>query len=116
MKVVSVAACLGISLGTLLSLPSTGYTQAACQPLDDLVPGPITATPRTLEAFRKASPEALQAFRELNIAPPRGRIVGGHEVAFDNNPWQIAMIRASVAEPRRSQFCAAAASSPMSGF
>jgi secreted trypsin-like serine protease len=105
MKVVSAAACLGISLGTLLSLPTTGHTQAPCQSLDDIVPGPTTATPRTLEAFRTASPQALQVFRELNLVPPRGRIVGGHEVAFDSNPWQIAMIRASVAEPRRSQFC-----------
>ncbi len=31
--------------------------------------------------------------------------MGGWEVFFESNPWQIAMIRASVAEPRRSQFC-----------
>ncbi len=105
MKVGSVVGCLGIALGTFLGLPSAGYTQAPCQRLDEIVPGPAAVTPRTLEAFRKASPEALQAFRELNITPPRGRIVNGHEVAFDNNPWQIAMIRANVAEPRRSQFC-----------
>jgi transmembrane serine protease 11D len=61
--------------------------------------------PSTREAFRKASPEALEAFRELNLVPPRTKIVGGHEVAFENNRWQVALIRANVAEPRRSQFC-----------
>ena len=52
MKVASVVACLGISLGTVLSLPTTGHTQAPCQPLDQIVPGPAAVTPRTLEAFR----------------------------------------------------------------
>lgn len=105
MNVGSAVACLGVSLATLLSLPTPGLTQAPCQRLDDMVAGPAAVTARTREAFRKASPEALEAFRELNIVPPRTRIVGGHEVAFENNPWQVALIRANVAEPRRSQFC-----------
>jgi len=105
MKVLSVATCLGISLGTFLSLTTAGYTQSPCQPLDDITPGAAAVAPRALKAFQEASPEALKAFRELNVNPPRGRIVGGKEVLFENTPWQIAMIRANVTEPRRSQFC-----------
>ena len=105
MKVASVATCWGISLATLLSLTTAGHTQSPCQRVDEATPGAAAVTPRALKAFREATPEALEAFRQLNIDPPRGRIVGGWEVFFENNPWQIAMIRANVAEPRRSQFC-----------
>jgi len=104
MKVAAVAVCLGISLSTALGLAAAGHAQSPCQPLEEIRRG-AAVTPRTLEAFRKASPEALRVFRELNITPPRTRIVGGYEVSFENNPWQIAMVRANVAEPRRSQFC-----------
>jgi transmembrane serine protease 11D len=105
MKVISFAACLGVSLATLLSFTTAGRTQSPCQPLDEVTPGAARVTPRTLEAFRTATPEALRAFRELNINPPMTRVVGGREVSFENNPWQIAMIRANVVEPHRSQFC-----------
>lgn len=105
MKLLATTICLAAALGTFLHSGSAGHAQSPCQPLDEMTPGAAALTPRTLEAFREASPEALRAFRELNINPPRGRIVGGHEVSFENNPWQIALIRANVEEPRRSQFC-----------
>ena len=105
MRVRSVTACLGTSLVVLLSLATGGRAQSPCQPLDEMTPGAAAVTPRTLEAFRKASPEALKAFRELNLAGTNTKIVGGHEVSFENNPWQVALVRAVVAEPRRSQFC-----------
>jgi secreted trypsin-like serine protease len=109
MKTVSVAACLGISLGAFLSLTNAGYTQAPngdpCQSVDQEMTRAVAVTPKSLQAFQQASPEALQAFRELNRESPTGRIVGGKPVFVENNLWQVAMIRASVAEPRRSQFC-----------
>src|SRR5688572_19933044 len=105
MKAVSVVSYLSISLIALLSLTTTGHTQSPCQSLDDMAPGAAVVTPRALEAFREATPEALSVFRELSRNPPRGRIVGGHPVSGENNPWQIAMIRANQAEPQRSQFC-----------
>jgi transmembrane serine protease 11D len=104
MKIVSIAAYFGISLSLILSLATAGYTQSACQSVDEVMPG-AAATPRSLKAFQEATPEALSAFRELNLNPPMGRIVGGHAVFIENNLWQIAMVRASVPEPRRSQFC-----------
>jgi secreted trypsin-like serine protease len=104
MKIVPVAACLGISLGMILSLTTVGYAQSPCQELDGVTPR-AAATSRSLQAFQEATPEALRAFRELNRNPPMGRIVGGDIVSIENNPWQIAMVRASVAEPTRSQFC-----------
>jgi secreted trypsin-like serine protease len=55
--------------------------------------------------LQNATPEALAAFRQLSLDPPRGKIVGGHLTLIDNNPWQIAMVRAAVPEPTRSQFC-----------
>jgi transmembrane serine protease 11D len=42
---------------------------------------------------------------ELSRNPFMGRIVGGHLTLISDNLWQIAMIRAQVAEPTRSQFC-----------
>jgi transmembrane serine protease 11D len=108
MKRVSIAADVGITLGLLLSLTTAGYPQAPvnpCQSLDEAPPGAAAAPSRNLQAFQEATPEALRAFRELNLNPPRGRIVGGHPVAIEKNLWQIAMVRASVAEPTRSQFC-----------
>lgn len=105
MKIVSIAAYFGMALSMILSLATAGYTQSPCQSADEVAPGVVAATPRSLEAFEEATPEALSAFRELNRHPPRGRIVGGHPVLIENNLWQIAMVRASVAEPTRSQFC-----------
>lgn len=103
---VSIAACCGLALGLLLSLTTAGDTKEhPCQSVEEAMPGAAAATPRSLKAFQEATPEALQAFRELNRNPPVGRIVGGHLVFIDNNPWQIAMVRASMAEPTRSQFC-----------
>ena len=94
-----------VALATLLSFTSAGRAQTACKRIDDPAPGAAAVAPRALEAFRTATPEALRAFRELNVNPPRGKIVGGWETSIENNPWQIAMIRAAIAEPRRSQFC-----------
>lgn len=105
MKIVSIAAYFGIALGLMLSLTTAGYTQSPCQSPDEVTPGAAAATSRSLKAFQEATPEALRAFRELNLNPPRGRIVGGHVILIENNLWQIAMVRASVAEPTRSQFC-----------
>ena len=105
MKRVSIAACCGIALGMILSLTTAGYTQGPCQSPDEESPGAAAVSTRSLKAFQEATPEALRAFRELNLNLPMGRIVGGHPVLIENNPWQIAMVRASVAEPTRSQFC-----------
>jgi secreted trypsin-like serine protease len=102
---VSIAACFGIALGMMLSLTTTAFPQAPCESPDEDTRGAATAPSRSLQAFQKATPEALQAFRELNRNPPSGRIVGGELVLIENNPWQIAMVRADVAEPTRSQFC-----------
>jgi trypsin len=102
---VSIAACCATGLGLMLSLTTAGYTeQHPCQAVDPAALG-AAASPSSLKAFQAATPEALQAFRELNLNPPRGRIVNGVPVFIENNLWQIAMVRASVAEPRRSQFC-----------
>ena len=105
MKSVSITACFGLALGLMLSLTTAGYTQSPCQSPDEAPPGAAAAPLRNLQAFQDASPEALRAFRELNRNPPIGRIIGGHLVSIENNPWQIAMVRASMAEPTRSQFC-----------
>ena len=106
MKSVSIAAYVGIALGMILSLTTAGYTeQHPCQPIDEETRRAAAAPSRSLRAFQEATPEALRAFRELNRNPPMGRIVGGHPVFIENNIWQIAMVRASVAEPTRSQFC-----------
>lgn len=101
----SVAACFAASVAALSCLTAEGQAQSPCQPLDEMTPGAAAATPRTVKAFQEASPAALQAFRELNRARPSGRIVGGHPVSFENSPWQVALVRAVVAEPTRSQFC-----------
>jgi secreted trypsin-like serine protease len=111
MKRVSIAAYCGIALGLMLSFPIAGYPQSPldyCKSLDDPSLGAAAAPPRDLQAFQEATPEALRAFRELSRTLPLGgggRIVGGHPVAIEKNLWQIAMVRASVAEPERSQFC-----------
>lgn len=105
MSLRSVAVRLGASVAALSCLAAEGRAQSPCQPLDEMTPGAAAATPRTVKAFQEASPAALQAFRELNRARPSGRIVGGHPVSFENNPWQVALVRAVVAEPTRSQFC-----------
>ena len=108
MKRVSIATYIGIALGLMLSFTTAGYPQAPldhCKSLDEATPGAAAAPLRSLQAFQEATPEALRAFRELNRNPPIGRIVGGHPVAIEKNTWQIAMVRASVAEPTRSQFC-----------
>ena len=108
MKRVSIATYIGIALGLMLSFTTAGYPQAPldhCKSLDAATPGVAAAPSRSLQAFQEATPEALRAFRELNRNPPIGRIVGGHPVAIEKNLWQIAMVRARVAEPTRSQFC-----------
>jgi transmembrane serine protease 11D len=105
-KVSYVAVCIGTSLFTLMSLATEGRAQSPCLSLDDM-PAVAAATPRTVKTFREATPEALQAFLELSRDPSRraGRIVDGEEVSFENNPWQVALVRFNVAEPRRQQFC-----------
>jgi secreted trypsin-like serine protease len=106
MKRVSIAAYVGLALGLMLSLTTAGYPeQHPCQDVDEATRRAATAPSRSLKAFQEATPEALRAFRELNRNPPMGRIVGGVPVFIENNLWQIAMVRASVAEPTRSQFC-----------
>jgi secreted trypsin-like serine protease len=91
--------CASISLIVTLASTFAGHSQEACKAVDALLAA------RTVEPLPSASPEALAAFRELNRNPPTGRIVGGHLTLVSDNPWQIAMIRAQVAEPTRSQFC-----------
>lgn len=105
MRIVSSVIYASVTLATLLGITAAGHTQPACKRIDETEPGTVAVAPRALQAFREASPEALSAFRELNRNPPTGRIVGGWATPIESNPWQIAMIRASVAEPRRSQFC-----------
>jgi secreted trypsin-like serine protease len=102
MKATPILVCAGISLILPLTLTSAGFGQDACARVDD---SPSARAVRSAESVRDASPQALAAFRELNRIPPRGRIVGGHLTLISNNPWQIAMIRAVVPEPTRSQFC-----------
>ena len=110
-KRVSIAAYCGLALGLLLSLTTAGYTQSTldhCKSPDEETRRAAAAPSRSLRAFQEATPEALQAFRELNRTPPVGRIekiFGGVPVLIENNLWQIAMVRASVPEPTRSQFC-----------
>ena len=99
MERVSIAAYCWIALGLMLSLTTAGYPQAPlepCKSLDEATPGGAATPSRGLQAFQEAPPEALRAFRELTRNPPIGRIVGGHLVSSENNPWQIAMVRASV--------------------
>jgi transmembrane serine protease 11D len=105
MERISIAACCGLALGLMLSLTTVGYPQAPCQSPEEVPPGAAAAPARSFQAFQEAPPEALRAFRELNRNPPIGRIVGGHPVFIENNLWQIAMVRASMVEPTRSQFC-----------
>jgi transmembrane serine protease 11D len=91
-----------ISLISLCSFTVVAHAQSACKRVDD-TSGPLPA--RSAQALQNATPEALAAFRQLSLDPPRGKIVDGHLTLIDNNPWQIAMIRAVVPEPTRSQFC-----------
>jgi len=91
-----------ISLISLCSFTVVAHAQSACKRVDD-TSGPLPA--RSAQALQNATPEALAAFRQLSLDPPRGKIVGGHLTLIDNNPWQIAMVRAAVPEPTRSQFC-----------
>ena len=105
MKRISITACGGLALGLMLCLTTAGSAQSPCQSPDEAPAGAAAAPSRNLQVFQEAPPEALRVFRELNRNPPIGRIVGGHLVAIENNPWQIAMVRASMAEPARSQFC-----------
>jgi transmembrane serine protease 11D len=59
----------------------------------------------------KLTPEAASGVDKALAANPEitrggvGRIVGGEPVMIEKNPWQVALIRASMAEPQRSQFC-----------
>jgi transmembrane serine protease 11D len=102
MKPTSAIIFAGISLVLPFALCSAGHSQSACQRVDDT---PAARVARSMESVRDASPQALAAFRELSLNPPKPRIVGGHLTLISSNPWQIAMIRAAVPEPTRSQFC-----------
>lgn len=102
MRPTSAVTCAGISLITLLGLTPAGYSQSACKAVDDTLAARVS---RSAETVRDATPQALAAFRELSLNPPKTRIVGGHLTLINDNPWQIAMIRSAVAEPTRSQFC-----------
>jgi transmembrane serine protease 11D len=87
MKVSSITARAGISLCCFLGFATAGYSQT-----------PEAATAR-LEAL-KANPQAAAIARGA-----AGRIVGGDPVLIGDNPWQVALIRGTLAEPQRSQFC-----------
>jgi secreted trypsin-like serine protease len=103
---VSIAAYIGLALGLLLSLTTAGYPeQHPCQRIDEATRGAAAVTPRSVKAFQEATPEALQAFRELTRNRPIGRILPGYQVSIEHNPWQIALVRASVPEPSRSLYC-----------
>ncbi|RWQ31000.1 MAG: serine protease [Mesorhizobium sp.] len=88
-----------VSLMVFLASTFVSYGQEACKPVDEL-----TAA-RAMPSIQGASPEALSAVLEVSRNQSLGRIVGGHLTLVNDNPWQIAMIRAQVAEPTRSQFC-----------
>src|SRR5215207_1949101 len=98
MKATSAIICASVSLILSFALSAAGHGQSACRPVDDTPAGRAT---RSAESVRDATPQALAAFRELSLNPPRPRIVGGHLTLIANNPWQIAMIRAAVPEPTR---------------
>ena len=89
------------SISLIVTLASTfaGHAQEGCKPVDEFI-----AT-RATDSIQGVSPEALAAVLELSRNPFVGRIVGGHLTLVSDNPWQIAMIRAQVPEPTRSQFC-----------
>jgi transmembrane serine protease 11D len=55
---------------------------------------------RSIDATINANPQAAAIVRGAV-----GRIVGGEVVQIADNPWQVALVRASVQEPTRSQFC-----------
>ncbi|MFA6265212.1 MAG: serine protease [Pseudolabrys sp.] len=105
MRIVSAAARADFCLIGVLSLTQAGFAQAqavACRNIDD---APRNLAGRSLEIFQGASPQALAAFRALNLNLPRPRIVNGHPTLISDNPWQIAIIRSVEGEPYRSQFC-----------
>jgi transmembrane serine protease 11D len=93
MKRIAVSTCLAVSLGVVLGLATTGHGQPAEEQESGEVGG-----------IAALSPEALRANREI-IAHPGGRIVGGEPVAIKDHPWQVALVRGTLADPQRSQFC-----------
>lgn len=98
-----VATFFGVSL-TALAWTGSLHAQVACKSVDEMTPAGRASR---VEAVRNATPEALTAFVELTTAlrDRPGKIVGGHLTSIQDNPWQVALVRAVVAEPVRSQFC-----------
>jgi transmembrane serine protease 11D len=102
MRIAAARTSAGISLAAFLGFAPPGYGQSPCKAVDS---SPAGLAARSADAARDATPQALAAFRELSLNPPRPRIVGGHLTLIGDNPWQVALIRSSVPEPTRSQFC-----------
>jgi transmembrane serine protease 11D len=86
----------------LCSFTAASHAQSACKPVDDT---PSAFATRSAQELQDITPQALAAFRQLSLDPPRTRIVNGHLTLIGNNPWQVALIRSAVPEPTRSQFC-----------
>ena len=102
MKPASTATFASISLMLLCGFCVASHAQSACKAVDD---SPSAFSARSALEGQGATPEALAAFRQLSLNPPRTRIVGGQLTLIADNPWQVALIRSAVPEPTRSQFC-----------
>lgn len=72
-----------------------------------------TVAPESIENAKLGVENAVNALPVPEIVKKRlldslrfdNRIVGGAPVLIEDSPWQVALIRASVPEPSRSQFC-----------
>jgi transmembrane serine protease 11D len=102
MNTAPAGACAVTTVVAVLGFLPPGYGQSPCKAVDATGAG---LAARSADTVRDASPQALAAFRELSLNPPRPRIVGGHLTLISDNPWQIALIRSAMPEPTRSQFC-----------
>jgi secreted trypsin-like serine protease len=75
--------------------------------LDELGQKPMSATIKDLRDLPVNQRDAVAA--ALRLSP---RVVGGTRTTISEHPWQVALIRAATAEPRRDQFCGGALIAP----
>lgn len=91
-------------LTCLVMLSSVTASQAGpdqMRQVEDLIArGDIKGVAKSVGALPAAQRDVF--VKALGVKP---RIVGGTPAAFANYPWQVALVRASDAEPSRSQFC-----------